>query len=104
KSFGASIGSGGWGGNVRDTTASLGQFNSGMGNMTGSTASGNVGRRGNDDGFDLTSAIGGGLGSLFGGGGLGGLLGSVMGGFGGGSTGGRSGSSGGSVICTALQE
>ena len=104
KSFGASIGSGGWSGNVRDTSNSLGQFNSGMGSMTGSTASGNVGRRGNDDGFDLTSAIGGGLGSLFGGGGLGGLLGSVMGGFGGGSTGGRGGSSGGSVICTALQE
>lgn len=104
-SLGASIGSGGWSGNVRDTSLGLGQFGSGMGSMTGSTASGNVGRRGSDDGFDLTSAVGGAIGSLFGGGGgLGSLLGAVTGGFGSAGGSGRSGSSGGSVICTALQE
>lgn len=108
-SFGAQIGSGPTGGFSAGLGASntlgLGQFNTGMGSMTGSTASGNVGRRQEDTGFDLTSAVTSGLGSLFGGGGLGGLLGSIAGGFSGGSGGGgKGGSSGGSVICTALQE
>ena len=81
----------------------LGQGQAGVGNVTGSTATG--GTKGLDD-FDLLGSITSGLGSLFGGGGaLGSALGAITGGIGSsGGGGGSSGSSVGSVICTALME
>lgn len=97
--LGGRLGSGtGWDGDVSRTSATLGQFNDGMGAIG---ASGSPTKKG-EGGFDLVGAAGSALSGLFGGGGLGGLLGGLTGGFGG--SGGGSKTSGGSVICTALQE
>ena len=84
--------------------SSMNQGLSGIGNTTGSTATGRT--KGAGD-FDLFGAISSGLGGLLGGGGLGGMLGGLTGGFGNTSTssgGGGGGGGGRSVICTALME